>query len=140
MPSDPPSNPIPRCLLGLRPPLTEWVPKPFQAEGSKTAEGTDIGGEVRPYSTLPAMQRHGTPLAPPERQSSLTNLSGIASIPTKLASPFWLSEMPRGEGSTLGRSEASCCGGRGYPKLGESHQLKPSLPSAAAYNLTFRDL
>ena len=45
--------------------------------------------------------------------SLLTGLKG-------LACPLRLSELPRGESSTQGRSEASCCGGRGDPHTGRS--------------------
>ena len=93
-----PQTQIPRCLLGLRPPLTEWVPKPIHRQRAPKLRREPTWGEVRPYSTLQEVQRQvfsllspasqrpcrhqrWTPLAPPERQSSLTNLSGTASIP-----------------------------------------------------------
>ena len=88
MPADPPSIPIPRCLLGLRPPLTEWVPRPIQkGRGLQNCgEGTqrdNPGRTVRfrrcrgKFSRLthlppsdPCRHQRWTPLAPPERLSN----------------------------------------------------------------------
>ena len=81
-----------------------------------------------PASQCPCRHQRWTPLAPPERHSSLTDLSGTSSIPINL-------RMSRGEGSTQRRSEASGCSGREVPLLGEAHQQGPSLPSADTYNL-----
>ena len=51
-PADPPSKPkLPRCLLGLRPPLTKWVPKPIHRRRARRQ------GKNRPYSILPTVQR-----------------------------------------------------------------------------------
>ena len=67
-----------------------------------------------PASQCPCRHQRWTPLAPPDWHSSLTDLSGTTSILQTNwhhGLPLRLSELPRGEGSTQGRSEAICCGG-----------------------------
>ena len=72
-----------------------------------------------PASQCPCRHQRWTPLALPDWHSSLPDFSGTTSIQLsnwhqRPGLPLQLSEMPRGEGSTQGRSEAICCGGRGF--------------------------
>ena len=81
-----------------------------------------------PASQCPRRRQRWTPLAPPERRSSLIDLTGTASNYLSgikgLACPY-----VKRRNSTQGKSVASCCNGRGSQKLGEAHQQGP-LPSA----------
>ena len=54
MPADPPSIPIPRWLLGLRPPLRMGAKTYTKAEGSKIAEGRIIQAVLYPSSDAEA--------------------------------------------------------------------------------------
>ena len=99
------------------------------------------GGDNRPYCTLSRSAEAGflalTHLPPnatvcttTEGRSSLTDLTGPASIlltnwHQRPGLPLHLSELPRGENSTQGRSEACCCNGRRVLRLSEAHQLRP---------------
>ena len=118
--ADPPSKPkLPRCLLGLRPPLAKWVPKPLhrqrapklrretkRATSGRTAPFKKCRGRFSrtysPASQCPCRHQRWTPFAPPEGRSSLTDLTGPASIlltnwHKRRGLPLQLSELPRGE-------------------------------------------
>ena len=131
-----PQTQIPRCLLGLQPPLTEWVPKPIHRQRAPKLRRQPTSGRTgrtipfkkcrgrfsrsySPASQCPRRHQRRTPLAPPDCHSSLTDLSATTSIHLtnwhqRPGLPLRLSELPRGEGSTQGRSEARSCGGWGF--------------------------
>ena len=55
--ADPPSKPkLPRCLLGLRPPLAKWVPKPIHRQRAPKLR-REPKGDIRPYCTFQEVQR-----------------------------------------------------------------------------------
>ena len=108
-----------------------------QAEGSKLRREPKRGRKKnRPYCTLPTVQRQvfshlltclPMPMPAPALDTvSTTRTAQLSDRPYRNSQqlpiwhqrpglPLWLSEMPRGEGSTQGRSEASCCSGREVP-------------------------
>ena len=107
IPADPPSKPkLPRCFWGLRPPLAKWVRaqncggNPKKAKTGRTAPFQQCRGRFSrtysPASQCPCRHQRWTPLAPPERHSSLTDFSGTTSIPInwhqRPGLPLWLSE------------------------------------------------
>ena len=128
--------------LGTAATLAKWVPKPIHRQRApklrREAKGANSGHTApfkkcrgrfsrtySPASQCPCRHQRWTPLAPPEGRSSLTDLTGPTSIlltnwHQRPGLPLQLSELPRGESSTQGRSEASCCGGRGVPQAGRS--------------------